>query len=145
MTEKQTVTVKYAGKTATFDVEIRNIIIPEPEPTHADGLANEMAEDGKWYVYRDNAVDYGYTGLAANEYGWFYGSKRSSGLLSYTGLAANEYGWFMVVNGAARLWLHRTCSKRIWLVHGSKRSGRLWLYRTCSKQIWLVHGSKTEQ
>ncbi len=37
-----------------------NIIIPEPEPTHADGLANEMAEDGKWYVYRDNAVDYGY-------------------------------------------------------------------------------------
>ena len=34
VTEKQTVTVKYAGKTATFDVEIRNIIIPEPEPTH---------------------------------------------------------------------------------------------------------------
>ena len=72
VTEKQTVTVKYAGKTATFDVEIRNIIIPEPEPTHADGLANEMAEDGKWYVYRDNAVDYGYTGLAANEYGIIY-------------------------------------------------------------------------
>ena len=99
VTEKQTVTVKYAGKTATFDVEIRNIIIPEPEPTHADGLANEMAEDGKWYVYRDNAVDYGYTGLAANEYGWFMVVNGAVDF-GYTGLAANEYGWFMVVNGA---------------------------------------------
>ena len=94
---------------------------PTPEPTHADGLANEMAEDGNWYVYRDNAVDYtytglaannngwfmvvngavdfGYTGLAANEYGWF---KVTNGAVdfNYTGLAANEYGWFMVVNGA---------------------------------------------
>lgn len=94
---------------------------PDPEPTHADGLANEMAEDGNWYVYRDNAVDYtytglaannngwfmvvngavdfGYTGLAANEYGWF---KVTNGAVdfNYTGLAANEYGWFMVVNGA---------------------------------------------
>ena len=99
VTEKQTVTVKYAGKTATFDVEIRNIIIPEPEPTHTDGLANEMAEDGKWYVYRDNAVDYGYTGLAANEYGWFMVVNGAVDF-GYTGLAANEYGWFMVVNGA---------------------------------------------
>ena len=97
MTEKQTVTVKYAGKTATFDVEIRNIIIPEPEPTHADGLANEMAEDGKWYVYRDNAVDYGYTGLAANEYGWWYveGGKIN---FNYNGYAA-YYGVTYRVEG----------------------------------------------
>lgn len=155
VTEKQTVTVKYAGQTATFDVEIRNFTLenakedavkavndkvasitaeieklanlsedqkaaykadveaavkaaetainaattteeateaqtaaetsldsvlaaakdadkkaeptpdpdptPEPEPTYADGLANEIAEDGNWYV-RGGAIDFSFSG-----------------------------------------------------------------------------------
>ena len=193
VTEKQTVTVKYAGQTATFDVEIRNLTLenakedavkavndkaasitaeieklanlsedqkaaykadveaavtaaetainaattteeaaeaqtaaetsldsvlaaakdadkkaeptpdpdptPEPEPTYADGLANEMAEDGNWYVYKDNAVDFSYNGLAANKYGWF---KVTNGVVdfNYNGLAANEYGWWKITGGA---------------------------------------------
>ena len=193
VTEKQTVTVKYAGQTATFDVEIRNLTLenakedavkavndkaasitaeieklanlsedqkaaykadvesavkaaetainaattteeaaaaqtaaetsldsvlaaakdadkkaeptpdpdptPEPEPTYADGLANEIAEDGNWYVYKDNAVDFSYNGLAANKYGWF---KVTNGVVdfNYNGLAANEYGWWKITGGA---------------------------------------------
>ena len=87
---------------------------------HADGLANEAAEDGNWYVYKDGSVDTTYTGLAANTYGWWYveGGKvnfNASGLVAneygwwyvqngtidfgYTGLAANEYGWWYVEGG----------------------------------------------
>ena len=65
---------------------------------HADGLANEAAEDGNWYVYKDGSVDTTYTGLAANTYGWWYveGGKVN---FNATGLVANEYGWWYVQNG----------------------------------------------
>ena len=43
-------------------------------------------------------LDWNYTGLANNEYGWFY---ISNGVLdwNYTGTASNEYGTWNVVNG----------------------------------------------
>ena len=65
---------------------------------HADGLANEAAEDGNWYVYKDGSVDTTYTGLAANTYGWWYveGGKVN---FNATGLVANEYGWWYVEGG----------------------------------------------
>ena len=94
----RTYTCQNCGETRTETID-KLEPTPEPEPTHADGLANEMAEDGKWYVYRDNAVDYGYTGLAANECGWFMVVNGAVDF-GYTGLAANEYGWFKVTNGA---------------------------------------------
>ena len=55
--------------------------------------------DGVWRYYVNNQVDYGYTGLAANEYGWWYVTNGTIDF-SYTGLAANEYGWWYVTNGA---------------------------------------------
>ncbi len=66
---------------------------------HADGLANEAAEDGNWYVYKDGSVDTTYTGLAANTYGWWYveGGKVN---FNASGLVANEYGWWYVQNGS---------------------------------------------
>ena len=145
VTEKQTVTVKYAGKTATFDVEIRNIIIPEPEPTHADGLANEMAEDGKWYVYRDNAVDYGYTGLAANEYGWFMVVNGAVDF-GYTGLAANEYGWFMVVNGALDFTYNGLVQNEYgwWKVTAGKVDFNYNGFATNEYGTWYVRGGKVD-
>ena len=36
----------------------------------ADGLG--MDKDGNWFYYKDGKVDTAYTGLAANEYGWWY-------------------------------------------------------------------------
>ena len=65
---------------------------------HADGLANEAAEDGNWYVYKDGSVDTTYTGLAANTYGWWYveGGKVN---FNASGLVANEYGWWYVQGG----------------------------------------------
>ena len=54
--------------------------------------------DGSWYYVVDNAVDYSYNGLAANEYGWWYVSNGTIDF-GYTGMAANEYGWWYVSNG----------------------------------------------
>ena len=47
-------------------------------------------------------LDWNYTGLAENEYGWFY---ISNGILdwNYTGQVSNEYGVWNVVNGYAQL------------------------------------------
>jgi hypothetical protein len=47
-------------------------------------------------------LDWNYTGLAENEYGWFY---ISNGVLdwNYTGQVSNEYGVWNVVNGYAQL------------------------------------------
>ena len=58
--------------------------------------------DGSWYYVVDNAVDYNYNGLAANEYGWWY---MTNGALdfNYTGMAVNEYGWWYMTNGALDL------------------------------------------
>ena len=43
-------------------------------------------------------VDFGYTGLVANEYGW-WNVQNGSIYFYYTGLAANEYGWWYVAGG----------------------------------------------
>ena len=43
-------------------------------------------------------LDWGYTGLANNEYGWFYVSNGAVDW-SYTGQADNIYGTWNVVNG----------------------------------------------
>ena len=58
--------------------------------------------DGSWYYVVDNAVDYNYNGLAANEYGWWY---MTNGALdfNYTGMAVNDYGWWYMTNGALDL------------------------------------------
>ena len=86
----------------------------------ADGLG--MDKDGNWFYYKDGKVDTAYTGLAANEYGWWYVEAgrinfNVTGLVNdstygwwyvensqinfnYTGLVQNAYGWWYVENGA---------------------------------------------
>ena len=86
----------------------------------ADGLG--MDKDGNWFYYKDGKVDTAYTGLAANEYGWWYVEAGQinfnvTGLVNdstygwwyvensqinfnYTGLVQNAYGWWYVENGA---------------------------------------------
>ena len=66
---------------------------------NALGSLNGLIYDGdNWVYYRNDNLDYGYTGLAANEYGWWYVSNGTIDF-DYTGLAANEYGWWYVSNG----------------------------------------------
>ena len=82
----------------------------------ADGLG--MDKDGNWFYYKDGKVDTAYTGLAANEYGWWYVEAGQinfnvTGLVNdstygwwyvenrqinfnYTGLVQNSYGWWYV-------------------------------------------------
>ena len=43
-------------------------------------------------------VDFGFNGLAQNEYGWWYVSGGKIDF-AYTGLAQNENGWWYVRNG----------------------------------------------
>ena len=86
----------------------------------ADGLG--MDKDGNWFYYKDGKVDTAYTGLAVNEYGWWYVEAGQinfnvTGLVNdstygwwyvensqinfnYTGLVQNAYGWWYVENGA---------------------------------------------
>lgn len=71
---------------------------------------NELAigEDGQWHYYVNGAVDWNYTGLAPNEYGWF---KITNGNVDfgYTGLAYDEnVGWWYVENGAIKNMLIKT-------------------------------------
>ena len=54
--------------------------------------------DGQWRYYVEDNPDYGYTGMAANEYGWWYFNDGELDL-GYTGMAANEYGWWYFNNG----------------------------------------------
>ena len=55
-----------------------------------------------WVVVEDDVIQADYTGMASNEYGWWY---FNDGTLdeSYTGMAANEYGWWYMTNGALDL------------------------------------------
>ena len=41
-----------------------------------------------------------YTGVAQNEYGWWYINNGWHWTGSYTGVAQNEYGWWYINNGA---------------------------------------------
>lgn len=65
-----------------------------------NSVAHLVPVNGMWCAFDDygNFLP-GFTGLACNEYGWFY---MSNGMLDnqYTGLVCNEFGWFYVQNGA---------------------------------------------
>ena len=52
---------------------------------------------GWWYV-KDGTIDFAFKGLAKNDYGWWY-LKNGKLDLTYNGAAKNPYGWWYVVNG----------------------------------------------
>ena len=52
----------------------------------------------EWYVYKDNKIDYTYTGMIENEYGWWYATDGKLDR-NYTGMAENKYGWWYLKNG----------------------------------------------
>lgn len=77
-------------------------------------------KDGNWYCYNGDDIEYSYTGIAKNEYGWWrivegkvdfdangvfrneYGWwKVENGKVNfdYVGIANNQYGWWRIVNG----------------------------------------------
>ena len=92
----------------------------KPEVVKPDGLANEAAEDGNWYYYKDNQIATDYTGVAKNKNGWWRVvngkvdfscnsvEKNENGWwyirggkvdFNYTGIAKNKNGWWRIVNG----------------------------------------------
>ena len=92
----------------------------KPEVVKPDGLANEAAEDGNWYYYKDNQIATDYTGVAKNKNGWWRVvngkvdfscnsvEKNENGWwyirggkvdFNYTGVAKNKNGWWRIVNG----------------------------------------------
>ena len=52
-----------------------------------------------WWRIVNGAVDFNCNSVEANEYGWFYlrGGKVD---FNYNGLAANAYGWWKITGGA---------------------------------------------
>ena len=92
----------------------------KPEVVKPDGLANEAAEDGNWYYYKDNQIATNCTGVAKNKNGWWRVvngkvdfncnsvEKNENGWwyirggkvdFNYTGVAKNANGWWRIVNG----------------------------------------------
>ena len=59
---------------------------------------NYDSNAGAWYYYKDNQVDWNYTGLASNENGWWY-IKNGKLDWNHTGLVQNESGWWYVKDG----------------------------------------------
>lgn len=54
---------------------------------------------GVWHYYTsDNKIDIEYTGMAENEYGWWY-FKDGVIDFNYTGMAENKYGWWYFKDG----------------------------------------------
>ncbi len=64
-----------------------------------DGLANDKAEDGNLYYYRDGEVATDVTGVYNNQTGWYY-VKDGKVDFAYTGIKNNQNGWWRVENGA---------------------------------------------
>lgn len=55
-------------------------------------------QNGKWYLYDGDKIASDYTGVAKNEYGWWY-IKKGKVDFTYTGFASNEYGTWRIVKG----------------------------------------------
>lgn len=56
-------------------------------------------ENGRWVAKINGNADYGYTGMASNDYGWWYFVNGSIDL-NYTGLAFKETDWWYYSNGS---------------------------------------------
>lgn len=61
-------------------------------------LTVKESADGQWLAYRGDTVDTSFSGLASNDYGWWY---VTNGVVdfSYNGSADNEYGSWIVKDG----------------------------------------------
>ena len=83
------------------DVTSDSWVVVEDDVIQADYTGMASNEYGWWY-FNDGALDLSYTGMASNEYGWWYMTNGALDL-SYTGMASNEYGWWYMTNGALDL------------------------------------------
>lgn len=54
--------------------------------------------DDKWYCYMGDDIEWSYTGIAQNEYGWW---RIVNGAVDFTAnsIYQNEYGWWKCTNG----------------------------------------------
>ncbi len=90
------VQVSYAGqRDGMIKVGDNWMYMVDGEPVDYTGMAcNEYG----WWYYQNGRLDWNYTGMANNEYGWWY---YQNGRLdwTYTGMACNEYGWWYYQNG----------------------------------------------
>ena len=83
------------------DVTSDSWVVVEDDVIQADYTGMASNEYGWWY-FNDGTLDLSYTGMASNEYGWWYMTNGALDL-SYTGMASNEYGWWYMTNGALDL------------------------------------------
>ena len=67
-------------------------------PVIADGLANQKAEDGNWYYYKDGKVATDVTTVAKNVNGWWYVKDGKVDFTANT-VAKNENGWWLIRGG----------------------------------------------
>ena len=59
----------------------------------------QMADDGKWYYYKDGVVDTSYKGLAYANNRWWYVENGTINF-KYTGMAYGNGRWWYMTNGA---------------------------------------------
>ena len=95
---------------------------PAPVPNVTDSAYTVKYDDetGKWYAYKNDEIDWNYTGIAPNEYGWWrivngkvdfsatgvyqnengwWYCRGGEVQFNYTGIKNNAYGWWRIVNG----------------------------------------------
>ncbi|MDO4189803.1 MAG: CAP domain-containing protein, partial [Lachnospiraceae bacterium] len=95
-----TATPKYSSvNNIVFSTQYTSTKITSGAKKYPDGL--NQGPDGNWYLYRNNAIDYSYSGLYYDSnLGW---RKVTNGALdfSYNGLCYDSsIGWWKVTNGA---------------------------------------------
>lgn len=92
-------TIKNPTRTLYYDAKLGNWCVYNRDgkiDTGFSGLAQN--EYGWWYVTK-GVLDWNYSGLAQNQYGWWYVTKGAIDW-NYTGFGKNEYGWWYIVNGS---------------------------------------------
>ena len=58
----------------------------------------KQADDGNWYCYMGDDIEYSYTGIAQNQYGWW---RIVNGKVDFgaNSIYQNEFGWWKCTNG----------------------------------------------
>ena len=89
---------------AEIAAEIRAVLPKVPDKTEttpkpkAERWVKKNPEDGKWYCYMGDDIEWSYTGIAKNEYGWW---RIVEGRVDFdaNSIYKNEYGWWKCTNG----------------------------------------------
>ena len=114
-------------------------------PVHADGLANQKAEDNNWYYYKDGKVATDVTTVAKNVNGWWYVKNGKVDFTANT-VAKNENGWWLIRDGKVDFTANTVAKNENgwWLIRGGKVDFTANTVAKNENGWWLIRNGKVD-